>query len=388
MSDSAKRNPSIDIFRSVTMLLMVFVNDVDSVSGIPSFIRHAHPDSDSMGFADVIFPAFLFIVGLSLPFALQCRLDKGSSSWNLILHILWRSLALLVMGIFQVNMDVYNAETLSKSTWVILVTLSFFLVWLDYPPGMLRWKIYILKGLGVLILILMAGFFKAGEPGTEIWFRTYWWGILGIIGWSYLICSIVFILSKGNFGIQAATLLLFVIINIGVHTGIISGLPVIGNAAYCALTMAGVVTGLLREKLLAISKSSQPWIVIAGVGVFMLLFGFLIRPYAGGLSKVYATPSWTAICIGINLLVFEFLIFLIDVRNKESWFKGIAPAGTNALTCYLLPYFIYSIYTMAGFQYPEFFSNGTGGILRSFAVAFFVVWLTGKLKKLNLTLKL
>lgn len=384
----SKRNTSIDVFRSITMLLMVFVNDVDSVSGIPSFIKHAHPDSDSMGFADVIFPAFLFIVGLSLPFALLRRVDRGDSSWKLVLHILWRSLALLVMGIFQVNMDVYNAGIFSKGTWVILVTFSFFLVWLNYPSGISKWKIYLLKGIGVVTLILMAGVFKAGGPSAEIWFRTYWWGILGIIGWSYLICAMVFILSKGIFGVQVAILLLFILINISVHTRIMSGLPVIGSAAYCALTMAGVVAGLLMEKFRAAIKSRQQWMLMAGIGVFMLLFGFLIRPYTGGLSKVYATPSWTVICIGISLLVFEFLTFLICVRTKERWFKVIEPAGTNALTCYLLPYFIYSIYTMTGFRYPEFFSVGAGGILRSFAMALFVVWLTGKLRKLNLTLKL
>lgn len=57
---------SIDAFRAVTLLLMIFVNDFGTLREIPEWLGHAREEDDAMGFSDVIFPAFLFIVGLSM----------------------------------------------------------------------------------------------------------------------------------------------------------------------------------------------------------------------------------------------------------------------------------------------------------------------------------
>jgi heparan-alpha-glucosaminide N-acetyltransferase len=74
---------SIDVFRAVTMFLMIFVNDVDAVTNIPEWIKHVDAHTDGLGFADTIFPAFLFIVGLSLPFAIRNRINKGYSQFSM-----------------------------------------------------------------------------------------------------------------------------------------------------------------------------------------------------------------------------------------------------------------------------------------------------------------
>ena len=104
MTNKTQRLYSIDAFRAITMLLMIFVNDVSSVSRIPSWIGHVSADTDGMGFADTVFPSFLFIVGLSLPHAIGYRLKKQQSFLSIASHIFLRSLALIVMGFFHVNM--------------------------------------------------------------------------------------------------------------------------------------------------------------------------------------------------------------------------------------------------------------------------------------------
>src|SRR5215210_4102425 len=98
MKQLAPRLQSIDIFRAVTMFLMIFVNDVDAVTNIPGWIKHAEANTDGLGFADTIFPAFLFIVGLSLPFAIRNRIKKGYSQTSIAAYIGIRGFALLVMG--------------------------------------------------------------------------------------------------------------------------------------------------------------------------------------------------------------------------------------------------------------------------------------------------
>jgi predicted acyltransferase len=58
-----RRLGSIDVIRALTMYLMVFVNDLWTDKKIFEWLEHAPAHADAMGFADIIFPAFLFIVG-------------------------------------------------------------------------------------------------------------------------------------------------------------------------------------------------------------------------------------------------------------------------------------------------------------------------------------
>ena len=128
MSNSQDRIFSIDIFRAITMLLMIFVNDFWSLTGIPLWLEHAKANQDFLGFSDIIFPCFLFIVGMSVPYAIRNRLARGENSWKILKHIILRSLSLLVMGFFTVNIDHINvtASGISREWFEILMIIAFF----------------------------------------------------------------------------------------------------------------------------------------------------------------------------------------------------------------------------------------------------------------------
>jgi len=385
-----RRLLSIDVFRAITMFFMIFVNDVSGVVNIPGWIEHVKANEDGLGFADTIFPIFLFIVGLSIPLALMKRMKRGDSFYKTSTYILTRSIALLVMGFFHVNLESYSKlAILPAAVWEIFITVAFFLIWIDYPEKMNKSKKYFLQGLGILTLIIMAYLFKGGKPEAPVGLKPYWWGILGIIGWSYLVCAFIYFLSKGNLWAQLTAFVVFMIINVAFHTHVLKfSLWVIGNAASVSLTMAGIVISLLYKELAGKGKDKILWILFATFGIVMLAFGLLIRPYAAGISKIRATPAWVAICIGIGILVFELLIYLVDIKGKQNMFKWIRPGGTSTLTTYLIPYLLYSIYTLAGFHYPKFFNEGAGGIIRSFLVAFFVIWIAGLLEKRKIRLQI
>ena len=102
------RIASIDIVRALTMVLMIFVNDLGTLKNIPAWLEHVKPGVDGIGLSDVVFPAFLFIVGLSLPFAMENRRKKGDTELQLVMHVLLRTIALLVMGVFLVNGETIN----------------------------------------------------------------------------------------------------------------------------------------------------------------------------------------------------------------------------------------------------------------------------------------
>ena len=390
MNQLPKRLQSIDVFRAVTMLLMIFVNDVSGVKQIPAWIEHAAAAEDGLGIADIIFPAFLFIVGLSLPFALRNRINTGSSKLNAGGYILSRSLALLVMGFFHVNLENYSpAAILPYSIYTILATLCFFLIWLDYPPSMVKIKKYSFMGAGALLLIVLVFLYKGGDAGSPEGMKASWWGILGIIGWAYLVCAFIFLFTKGRFYFLLPVLALFALFNIVVHTGLLKlNLWVLGDASSVTLVMAGVIISLLYGEVTRRGKDKFLWTLFISTGLTLVAGGLLIRPFAGGISKIHSTPAWIFICAGISLLVFTFFIFLVDVKGKQNWFHFTRPAGTSTLTCYLIPYLLYSVFGLVHFHYPRWLNYGAGGIIRSFVVAFFVVWLAGLMEKRRLRLKI
>ena len=58
------------------------VNELAGVHDIPQWMRHMPKDADTMSFVDVVFPGFLFIVGMSIPFAINRRLKKVQVLFN------------------------------------------------------------------------------------------------------------------------------------------------------------------------------------------------------------------------------------------------------------------------------------------------------------------
>ena len=210
---NSNRLKSIDILRALTMLLMIFVNDLWSLTNIPGWMEHKGAHEDGMGLADVVFPAFLLIVGLSVPHAIRARFKRGDSRGQVLKHILERSLALLIMGVFMVNLENIDSDKLlfSRYVWQILMTLAFFLIWNIYRgPVFGKFSQWILKGLGWAILIFLAIIYRGGGEGDYQWMQFHWWGILGLIGWAYLVSALIYLwLGNKPLWIALALLVLF-----------------------------------------------------------------------------------------------------------------------------------------------------------------------------------
>jgi predicted acyltransferase len=389
--EAPRRQHSIDAFRALNMLCMIFINDLSGVKGIPYWMDHAKRMEDTMGFADTIFPAFLFIVGLSIPLAMNRKISSGASAGSVSGSILLRSFALLVMGFFHVNLESYSrAALLPEAVWEIFITLSFFLIWIDYPDSVSKMKRNLLAGIGWAILILMAVLYKGGDRHTgEIhWMRPEWWGILGIIGWSYLVCAFIYYFVKGSFISMIIAFLVFIGLNITNHALHLK-LNIIGiyDGSSISLVLAGVVMSLWCKQLISKGFNAKLWLLVFLAGCAAIAVGFLIRPYTEGISKIRSTPAWVFICTGISILVFEIMIYLVDFKGKKNWFNLIWSAGTATLTCYLIPYLQVGFYNLFHFNYPQVLNYGWGGFFRSWAIAFVVVIIGGLLEKKHLKLK-
>ena len=212
---------------------------------------------------------------------------------------------------------------------------------------------------------------------------------MGIIGWAYLVCAGVYLLVKGNLTALFIALAILVFINIGTHADWFDlKLWVIKDGASASLMMFGVVVSLLYSKLAAKNSYNKVWLIFTLSGIALIVFGFIVRPYTHGISKIHSTPSWVLICTGIGILFFELIIWIVDVKGKQNWFKIIKPAGTSTLTCYLIPSLLVAIFYITHFRFPHFLDYGAGGICRSFAMAFIVILITGFLEKRRLRLKI
>ena len=169
---STRRVASIDAIRALTMMLMLFVNDIPGLKGVPHWLFHAAADEDMLGFSDTIFPAFLFCVGMSVPFAIDNRLKRGASQWSVLSHILWRSFALVVMGLFTLNCE-EGAGHIPYLTYSLLMIAGFFLIWTRYEDTPLAHRTAVvtaLKAAGTLLLLGMVVWCDVqGKPFVTGW---------------------------------------------------------------------------------------------------------------------------------------------------------------------------------------------------------------------------
>lgn len=348
----AKRVLAIDVMRGLTLFLMLFVNDL-YVPGVPDWLTHRPADYDGMGLADWVFPGFLFMVGMAVPFAIQSRLKKGDSKRQILLHILLRTISLLIIGVLMMNTGRLNPglSGVSQNLWAIGMYVSVFLIWNIYPE---KWKYTsrVFKGLGVIGLVTLAIIFRSGTSEAPGWLITGWWGILGLIGWGYLITSLVYLAVGDNLPASALIWLGFVALNalgmLGL-TGFLNVLkPVFGviiDGNVPSIVLAGLFFSLLLRKF---KGNTRKFVILAGsLGLLVLVAGFVLRNWFI-ISKIIGTPSWAMLCNGISISVFVILYIIIDVWGRTKWATLFKMAGENSLTTYLAPDILYHSIWLSG----------------------------------------
>jgi predicted acyltransferase len=389
-----KRILSVDIFRAITMLLMIFVNDLWTLHDVPRWFEHAAADADGMGLSDTVFPAFLFIVGLSIPFAIGSRIARGDSKYSILLHILRRTLALVLMGFFMVNQENFNHQVpeIVRRLWDILMIIAFMLIWNNYESKKVFGKVpvWILKVTGIAILIVLALIYKGGSADDPHWMRPHWWGILGLIGWAYLVCAFIYLFSHNRIGIIILAWIILSMLNL--MEVIPNGVPLprfllMVSASNHMLVMSGVLVTMIYLRLREKERVEIFMLILLLLAGLCMGYGFGVRPY-GGISKILATPSWAAICAGISMAVFLIIFIIADVFHYSKWASIIMPAGQSTLTCYLLPGLLYPLLYPLQQLLPDSLLTGAPGLIKSLLFALLTVILTGWLRKIHIRLKI
>src|SRR5579885_1009073 len=166
------RITSIDALRGFVMFTMIFVNDLAGAPHelVPDWMVHfsdRHRGGSGMTFVDLVFPGFLFIVGMSIPFALGSRLNKGEPVWKTLVHIVVRTVSLLALGILMVH-ETPSSENLgwSATLWVALMFTSaiFAFCSISWPSKdvspererVFRMITLVMRGAGIVALFYLA----------------------------------------------------------------------------------------------------------------------------------------------------------------------------------------------------------------------------------------
>ncbi|MBQ6197786.1 MAG: DUF5009 domain-containing protein [Bacteroidales bacterium] len=381
-----KRNLAIDVLRGLTMAVMVMVNDFWSYPDVPHFLEHFATMEDGMGLSDYVYPLFLFVMGMSIPYALDRRREKGKSDWDTLRHILGRTFALLVMGVFLYNTEPPMAW--NKGWYYILMVLGFFLVWNSYKAGFkpAKW----LKALGVAILVALVVFYRTEDGGLM---RTGWWGILGQIGWAYLFASLAYMLCRKREWMLWALWAGFCLINISVvpmrNGEVLAGHNVLWdfsealhleNGHIIIMTLGGVLTSLTERKL-------NRHKVLAGFGAAAVLAILGFASHQGWIiSKNLGTLPWCLYVSAVGVAVYT-LFRILEKHSLMGWAKPLWPAGTATLTVYMLPYLYTSLWYFFDMSAPAWM-YGWVGVAKSALLSATCIFLTWCLGKLGVKLKI
>jgi hypothetical protein len=334
---------------------------------------------DAMTYVDMVFPAFLFIVGMALPIAVKQRLKRNASLASLWMHIVLRAIALLVLGLILANAEHGDRARMhiAPELWALLGLAGAMLLWNVYS-GLSSRMVLLLRSAGAALIIFMFAIFRRSTPGGERWINFSYPEILGLIGLTYFAVCLLYVPTRRWRIAPVLWLILLVAYNVA---SVARWLPFahvpmyiwpFGNGAMPTLIMAGVVTSSI---FLGDHRWTTPWQKIQLALLMSLvcfIVGRLLAPF--GISKIRATPTWALWSVAASCALFTALYWICDVRKLTRWAWLVRPAGSNTLLTYLVPDIYYFLAGLTGLEYLlGHFNAGWPGIIR--AVAFTVAML-------------
>jgi heparan-alpha-glucosaminide N-acetyltransferase len=399
---TASRVESIDIFRGLTIAVMIFVNELDGVRGLPWWTHHARGNQDAMTYVDMVFPFFLFIVGMSMPLSVEQRLKRNASLARLWLHVIARSFSLLVLGLILANAEKADAARMGMrgSVWALVALIGAGLYLNVYPKSETgRRYARILRASGLVAVAVAFAVFRRTTPdGRTAWIDFSYPEILGLIALAYFSVALLYIPTRRWRWAAPGWLVVLAVFNVFCSARLVH-FPrwlsnyewPFGNGAHSALVMAGVVTAQIFFGLRpgtdgrpAAKAATLKGIVFA---VVALAAGWLTVPL--GISKMRATPAWTLWNIGAAVLTFALLYWVCDQWQRTRWAALVHPAGANTLLTYLLPdawYFLLGALNVSLLE--RHWTVGWGGVVKTAIFAIGVLGLAWGLTRARVRLQL
>jgi predicted acyltransferase len=279
-----------------------------------------HVEWDGFTFYDMIFPLFLFIAGVAMPFSLTKRLARGEDKRKLMRHVIQRGLVLVVLGIIM-NNGLF--QTVFSE--------------MRFPSVLGRIGLaYMFAGLIVL--------------NTRLWGQVLWFGGLLLGYWALMMWLPLpghvagSLTMEGSLAGYLDSRLIPGRLYKGVHDpeGLLATLPAIGTA------LLGALTGLFLSPE---SRRLEPWmkaVCLALAGTALLWLGKFWDPLFP-INKNLWSSSFVVYVGGWSLLLLSIFYLVIDVFGCKKWALFFTVIGLNPILIYMAPKFINFGYTADAF---------------------------------------
>ncbi len=303
---------SLDVFRGMTIAGMVLVNNPGTWSAIYSPLAHAEWHGATP--TDFVFPFFLFIVGISITFALGKRVEQGGISRDVYLKILRRSLIIFGLGLLLATFPFYNftrGEWLDVSNVRIMgvlqrIAVCYFIASLIFLHT--NWKRQAIIAVA-LLLIYWALMTLINVPNCET--TTF----------NDKTCNLAAYVDR----------LILTENHIWKSSKVFDPEGILSTISAISTTLAGVLCGhWLRSKIDANEKVAAMFFF----GVVLTAIGWAWN-FWFPINKSLWTSSYVIYTAGLALCFLGFCFWLVDIKNYRRWAKPFVIFGVNALALFV-----------------------------------------------------
>ena len=293
---------SLDVFRGITVAGMILVNNPGSWSDIYPPLRHAEWNGCTP--TDLIFPFFLFIVGVSIHYSYKDKLEEGLSK-KVFFKILKRAAIIFLLGFFLAFFPKFNFETVRIPGVLQRISVVFLFA------SMLYLKTNWLTQVRVAVVLLLAYYLMmtlipvpgVGPPSLEPETNLGAW--------------LDRLLLDGHLWVQSKT---------WDPEGVLSTVPAIATA----------ILGMLTGRLLSSDESPSDkivWLFFSGSLLIVAGLGWgLFFP----INKSLWTSSYVLYTGGIAMQFLACCYWIIDVRGYTKWSMPFVYYGMNALFVFVV----------------------------------------------------
>ncbi len=296
----AGRLQSLDAFRGMTIAGMILVNNPGSWSHVYPPLLHA--DWHGWTPTDLIFPFFLFIVGVSIPFSFGKRVARGDSRGHLFRHILRRSITLFGLGLFMAAFPRFEIPDIRIMG--------------------------VLQRIGLVYLVVATSYLflgKGGRGGLLAALLMGYWALMTLVpvpGYGPGDLS-----PEGNLGAYLDRLIL------GDHLwrdmwdpeGLLSTLPAMGT------TLLGIHAGEWIRKGGVGPRTVLGLMAAGGGGMAAGWIWGLVFP----INKGIWTSSYVLFTAGAGAALLGILFWIMEVKGWKGWALPALVYGMNAITVFV-----------------------------------------------------
>jgi predicted acyltransferase len=304
---------SLDALRGLDMFFLVGLGSIfrafDNIWDNDFFVwleaQCHHPEWHGFTAWDMVFPMFIFIVGVAMPFSFARRMQEEDGKRKLFRHVVIRTVILIVLGLVRHMKPFGIADTYGFYSVLYRIAFSYFFAALIMMNTNIKGQAYWAFG-------LLAGYFLMLRfipvPGY------------GMGDYSYEGCLKTYLVNQ-------------VSIHLSPHLGYVFSISLITSIPNA---LFGVLAGhwLMSEKTQA---EKTRWLLIAGI---VFIAAALLLNLVTPINKKLGTSSFTFLSCGITGFLLGLFYWLIDVRGYRKWAFWLVVVGVNPITIYLASSFV------------------------------------------------